>query len=147
MKNSKLILSLFSFALLLNSASALAANCTVTEVDKTPVNFLGPVGSMPRKGDKLVLDLKGNEITADIGTIPLKEINLVLTRNLAIEKGQGLYFDGRHVSHSQAEYTLAVFLANPSNGSATGKLQIARRGFNPKLELYTAALNCTEVGQ
>ncbi len=119
--------------------------CTVTAVDKTPINFLGPVGQFPSVNSKIDLDLSKKTIEEDlrfdpIGDIPLKQLHAVLERSDKVTlEGAGIaYFDGEHVSQSLARYTLAIHV----DPQGLGELQIARRGFQARLELYNAILKC-----
>ena len=140
----------FSLALSANAAGVdQKSRCTVISVDKTPVYFLGPQGHFPAVDSVIELDLTGDTISEDllfepIGHIPLKTVNTVIKRRHQFSHpgGDGItYFDGTYTSPSRAVYTLAFHVA----GDGTGQLQIARRAFLPKLELYSANLRCEKI--
>lgn len=131
-------------------------DCTVVQVDKTPINFIGPVGQMPRVGSTISLDLTAKEIKEDLdfdqagGLIPVKKVKSVLVKNENIARdNEDLipynYFDGKFIGKSKAEYTLALSTVTTEEGKGIGRIQIARRLFHSHLELYNVLLNCSEA--
>ncbi len=119
-------------------------HCTVQSIEPAGASFFNPTLSRPRKGDTIDLDFSADEITdltfSSGASIPLKQANAKLVKQVTGEEPYLTYYEGTHKS-TTSDYIGVLHVAR-GDDVAIASFELLRKEFFHGMSLHKMQMQC-----